>query len=296
MSREIPDYRKQFGARHDSAFGATQDKWEFVLKLYARHHGINFPMSARPWAGICVQHGVDVYLGLADYTPVIGQEDQADITEAIRSAVCKYQDYTPRNWDGDKDMEEYHAFMDHIPEMVKVGAEAVRQRFSHANMMEGEYQRWHNEPKIDVPIMLYQDYSGGGIQADLKCSLPLRNPPKKDGTRSWRVPKPRTEPTWQQVVQQSIYWKATGEMPSLLFVTASGYHIADSQNCEALTEDSLERAYNEAVRSWSVSQNLLRAANGSWRDLAGLVQPDFNEIARRHGPTIVDLAKQLWSF
>ena len=28
--------------------------------------------------------------------------------------------------------------------------------------------------------------------------------------------------------------------------------------------------------------------------LAGLVQPDFVEIAQRHGPDIVKLARQLW--
>lgn len=133
------------------------------------------------------------------------------------------------------------------------------------------------------------------LQIDLKCSLPLRNPPKKDGTRSWRIPKPKTEPSWQQAIQQAVYWKATGQEPSLLFVTASGYHIANKENCQALTEENLELAYNDAVRSWKTTQNLVKAANGNWRTLAGLVQPDFVEIAQRHGPDIVKLARQLWS-
>ena len=148
-----------------------------------------------------------------------------------------------------------------------------------------------------MPVMLYQDYSGGGIQCDLKAKPPLRNPPKKDGTRSWRVPKVEgITPTAQQQIQQAVYYKATGEPPSLLFVSASGYYIADADNCDQLKPDALEKAYAEAVRSWQISQNLLKAANGSWRTLAGLVQPDFNEIARRHGPSIVDVANQLWRF
>jgi hypothetical protein len=171
----------------------------------------------------------------------------------------------------------------------------VNEFFQGANQIAGEHQRWLDEPKSDVPIMLYQDFSGAGTQIDLKCSLPMRNPVKKDGTRTWRTPKPKTEPTWQQVVQQSIYWKATGETPALLFVTGSGYHICTPENCEALSEANLNRAYNEAVQSWVITQNLLKAANGSWNTLFGLVQPDINEIARRHGPSIVTLAKQAWS-
>ena len=115
--------------------------------------------------------------------------------------------------------------------MVAVGIASVKDCFSQANLIEGEYQRWLKVDGLDVPVMLYQDYSAGGMQADLKCSLLLRNPPKKDGTRSWRIPKQRTTPTWQQVMQQAVYWKATGQMPSLLFVTASGHHIDNSPNC-----------------------------------------------------------------
>ena len=198
--------------------------------------------------------------------------------------VRRSNKYKPRTWDDGKDAEEFEAFKDYIPDMILHAAEGVREAFKHANMIEGEYQRWHNEPKIDVPIMLYQDYSGGGIQCDLKAKPPLRNPPKKDGTRSWRVPKVEgMVPNAQQQIQQAVYNKATGEPPSLLFVSASGYYIADAGNCDQLKPDALEKAYAEAVRSWQISQNLLKAANGSWRTLAGLVQPDFNEIARRHG-------------
>jgi len=290
----IPDSFKDMGYTHDSASGATTTKDEMILKLWVRHHKMQFPMAARPWAGICTQHGTDLALGLADYNEDIGSQEPVPMAEAVRSALAKYDEYQPRTWDEGKDAEEYEAFREHIPEMIGQAIAAVKECFAQSNLIEGEFQRWHKVDGLDVPIMLYQDYSAGGIQADLKCSLALRNPPKKDGTRSWRIPKPKTEPTWQQTVQQAVYWKATGQTPSLLFVTASGYHIANSQNCEALTESSLDRAYNDAVRSWKITQNLIRAANGNWHTLAGLVQPDFNEIARRHGSTILELARQLW--
>ena len=297
MANETPAYRQEFGAAHDSASGATQDKWEFVLKLYCRHLQVKMPMAARPMCGIVVQDGANKILGLDKYQPLIGQQDGMEETKAIAEAMQRFNKYKPRDWDDGKDAEEFEAFKEYIPDMILHAAEGVHEAFKHANMIEGEYQRWHNEPKIDVPIMLYQDYSGGGKQTDLKAKPPLRNPPKKDGTRSWRVPKVEgMVPNAQQQIQQAVYNKATGEPPSLLFVSASGYYIADADNCDQLKHDALEKAYAEAVRSWQISQNLLKAANGSWRTLAGLVQPDFNEIARRHGPSIVDVANQLWRF
>ena len=297
MTQETPEYRKEFGAAHDSASGATQDKWEFVLKLYCRHLQVKMPMAARPMCGIVVQDGANKILGLDKYQPLIGQQDGMEQTKAIADAMQRFNKYKPRDWDDGKDAEEFEAFKEYIPDMILHASEGVRERFKAANMIEGEYQRWHNEEKIDVPVMLYQDYSGGGIQCDLKAKPPTRNPLKKDGTRSWRVPKVEgITPTAQQQIQQAVYYKATGEPPSLLYVSASGYYIADADNCDQLKPDALEKAYAEAVRSWQISQNLLKAANGSWRTLAGLVQPDFNEIARRHGPSIVDVANQLWRF
>lgn len=297
MDTETPTYRQEFGAAHDSASGATQDKWELVLKWYCRHLGVKLPMAARPMCGIVVQDGANLILGLDKYQPLIGQQDGMEPAKAIAQTMERFNKYKPRQWDGGKDAEEFEAFKEYIPDMILHAVEGVREAFKHANMIEGEYQRWHNEPKIDVPVMLYQDYSGGGKQTDLKCKPPLRNPPKKDGTRSWRVPKVEgMVPNAQQQMQQAVYRKATGEPPSLLFVSASGYYIADEDNCDLLKPEALERAYADAVQSWQISQNLLKAANGSWRTLAGLVQPNFNEIARRHGPSIVDVANQLWRF
>ncbi len=293
---ELPEYRKSLSSKHESVSNANITVDQRVLKLYGMaEHKMRFPMSSRPMAGIAGQVGVDARLGLTDYDELLGQQEGLSMAESIRSAMSKFDEYKPNDWDGGKDAEENEAFRETLPDIIENGVAAVQECFSKANLLEGEFQRWHNVDGLDVPVMLFQDYSAGGIQADLKISLSLRNPPKKDGTRTWRIPKPKTEPTWSQVRQQAVYWKATGQMPSLLFVTASGYHIANSQNCELLTEPSLERAYAEVVRSWITFQNLLKASNGSWRTLASLVEPDFNEIARRHGSTWVDIAKQLWS-
>ena len=118
----------------------------------------------------------------------------------------------------------------------------------------------------------------------------------KDGTRTWRNPKPKTEPTPQQIMQQAVYWKATGDEPGLLFVTPAGYNIVTAENCDALRKEALEATYEDVVQRWVVQQNLLKAANQSWSNLFGLVQPDFGQIAGRHGPDILKIAREIWRF
>ena len=294
MQREIPDYSLFFGRKHVSASGATQPIDEHVLKLYLRkEHKMNFPFAARPRAGQIVQSIADMALGVHDYSPIYGPKETMDIDEAISRGLTEFEFYKPREWDGGKDAEEYHHFKEVIPTMARYAVEGIRE-FYKGVAFEGEYQRLYNEEKLDVPVILFQDFTGAGRQIDLKCSLPLRNPPKKDGTRTWRNPKPKTEPTPQQIMQQAVYNKATGDEPGLLFVTPAGYNIVTAENCDALRPEALEETYQDVVRRWVVQQNLLKAANQNWATLFGLVQPDFGQIAGRHGPDILKIARETW--
>ena len=297
MNKVIPDYLSSKGIKHFSASTGNLPTYLFVLKQYlAVEHRMVFPDATRMMGGRVVQLGLDYYRGLIDYSPIRGQQEGTDINTAIRHALSVYQEYEPRTNDNGKDKEEFEAFKDYIADMIKMANEGLTEYFNNVNQIEGEYQILFDEPRIDAPIMLYQDYSGGGKQIDLKCHFPLRNPVKKDGSRSWRVPKPKTEPSDNWIRQQSVYWKATKQKPALLSVSATGYHIISEKNCEALTEPYLEMTYNEVVKTWEIFQNLLKASNGSWKTLVGLVQPDMNEIARMHGPEIVKIAKQLWEY
>jgi len=294
MQREIPDYSLFFGRKHVSASGATQPIDEHVLKLYLRkEHKMNFPFAARPRAGQIVQSIADMALGVHDYSPIHGPKEPMDIDEAISRGLTEFEFYKPRDWDGGKDAEEYHHFKEVIPTMARYAVEGIRE-FYKGVAFEGEYQRLYNEEKLDVPVILFQDFTGAGRQIDLKCSLPLRNPPKKDGTRTWRNPKPKTEPTPQQIMQQAVYNKATGDEPGLLFVTPAGYNIVTAENCDALKPEALEATYQDVVQRWVVQQNLLKAANQNWATLFGLVQPDFGQIAGRHGPDILKIARETW--
>lgn len=95
-------------------------------------------------------------------------------------------------------------------------------------------------------------------------------------------------------MQQAVYNKATGDEPGLLFVTPAGYNIVTAENCDALKPEALEATYQDVVQRWVVQQNLLKAANQNWANLFGLVQPDFGQIAGRHGPDILKIARETW--
>lgn len=294
MEYEVPDYSKEFGRVHVSASGGTQPIDEHILKMYLRkEYQMGFPFASRPKTGQVVQMVADLHLGLHDYSPILGQQQGLPVTEAIQKGRMEMMQYQPRDWDNGKDAEEKAEFIEHVEAMSLNAIDGIKEFFGD-NPIEGEYQRFYWDERIDVPVTLFLDYADDEKELDLKCSLPVRNPPKRDGTRTWRVPKPRTEPTEQQVMQQAVYWKATGLRPALLFVTSEGYNIATEDNCPALKPEALEEAYSAIVGRWMVVQNLMKASYGNWKTLFSMVAPDYGQIGARHGMEILDIAKKAW--
>ena len=293
---EIPDYCKNFGLFHQSASTANLPIDQAILKLYLRQeHKLNYPDAARMMLGRLVQTALDHHLGLYDFSPIKGQQEGLEINQAIRESLTEYQQYTPRTWDNGKDQLEYETYQDYLPDMVKVAAQGIQEYFQNVNSIDGEFAQHHIEEQIDVPVLYYQDYSGGGRQIDLKCHAPIKNPTKKDGTSTWRIPKPRTEPLPSWIRQQAVYWKATGQKPALLSVTATDYHIIDEKNCEQMQDEYLQVAYDSVVHDWKVMQNLFKDSRGSWIELKNRAKLDYPEVLQRYGPDIAKLAQQLWS-
>ncbi len=300
MNYDVPDYRKYFGSYHNSASGATQPVDEHILKLFIRkEHNMSFPHSAKSRAGQVVQEIVDRYFGLNQYSPIQGAQQRESFDDALRYGMQEYMTYQYRDWDGGLDAETFQACKEVIAETARNAIEGLKEFYGDTEF-EGEYQRYYKEPDVDVPVMLFQDFSGmrngQSWQIDLKCSFPVRNPAKKDGTRTWRNPKPKTEPTAQQVWQQAVYVQATGDKPALLFVTADGYSICTEETCPSLKPENLETAYKNVKHRWITIQNLLKASRSDWRTLFSLVPPDMTQLAMRHGPEITKIAKEAWNY
>ena len=292
----IPDYRKEYGSRamHVSASSGTQRLDDYFLKLFIDHHlKIGYPGSAKMEGGKAVQKIVDLCLGLNDYIKARGVQEQKSFEQALREVTHEYSLYKPRTFDDGKDAEEYAEIKNHLSEMASHALLGMREYFGNQEI-EGEYKRWTDVDGIDVPCMMYLDYASAKRELDLKCTFPTRNPLKKDGTRSWRIPSPRTEPTENQVIQQAVYNKATGLEPALLFVTSKGFEIATAQTTDLLKKDSLDYHFNLVKQRWLVQQNILKNARGNWRTLFDMVQPDFGKILNYHGPDIHKIAQLQW--
>ena len=88
MTKEIPDYSKEFGRYHVSASGGTQPIDEHILKLLlTKEYKMRFPMSVRPLVGQIVQAITDRVYGLHEFSPLRGKQERMGTAEAIRTQI-----------------------------------------------------------------------------------------------------------------------------------------------------------------------------------------------------------------
>tara|TARA_R100000655_G_scaffold92605_1_gene133780 strand:- start:423 stop:1292 length:870 start_codon:yes stop_codon:yes gene_type:complete len=287
----MTEYRKPFGSRamHVSASGGTQPLDEYFLKLFISHNlDISFPPSAKMVAGNAVQRVVDLTLGF-DFE----HNKKMSFDEALHIVQREYSFYKPRTYDDGKDAEEHAEIKPHLLAMAYNASNGLHEYFGKQSF-EGERKEYMDVDQLDVPVVYFIDYRSNNKMIDLKTSYPVRNPIKKDGTRTWRVPKPQTKPNTNRVIQQAVYWKATGLTPALLFVTAEGYEIATPETTELLSNESLEHHFNIVKQRWLVQQNIMKKSK-SWREAFDMVQPDLERIKAYHGDDIYKIAKVQWN-
>ena len=77
-----------------------------------------------------------------------------------------------------KDMEVFEACKEAIPEMIGHAVHGVEEYFGKNVEMVGEYQRVFKDDRLDIPTIMFLDYADDTRQIDLKCSLPVANPPR----------------------------------------------------------------------------------------------------------------------
>ena len=286
----MTEYRKAFGNRamHNSASGGTQPLDEYFLKLYCDFHmQLSFPSSAKMTAGNAVQRLVDLSLGLT-----FDKKEPIEFDEAKQIVEREYSFYKPRTFDDGKDAEEHQEIRQHIHSTAVQAHKGLKEYFGKQNFT-GEKKEFFDVDTIDVPTMYLIDYRSKKKMIDLKTSWSIRNPMKKDGTRTWRIPKPAKEPSTSQVCQQAVYWKATGLTPALLFCTADGYEIATPETTDKLSKESLEHHFNIVKQRWLVIQNIMKKSK-TFEEALQFVSPDLERIKSYQGNDFVKIAKVIW--
>lgn len=291
----MSEYRKAYGSRamHNSQSGGTQPLDEYILKLFMSHNlQIGFPSSAKMVAGNAVQRATDLLIGWEKGRMV----EPKPFDEAVRLVKHEYSFYKPRQFDEMKDAEDHAEIKQHIEAMTRHSLLGLNEYFNIKGntRIQGEQQGWLDVDGIDVKTIHYIDFKTDKKMVDLKTSYPKRNPIKKDGTFTFRIPKPLSVPTRNQVIQQAVYWKATGLSPAVLSVTPEGFNIITPETSDLLKKDSLEYYFNFIRQRWLVRQNLLKNANGSWNTLFQLVEPDLDRIKAYHGNDIHKIAELQW--
>ena len=286
----MTEYRKAFGSRamHNSASGGTQPLDEYFLKLYCDHNlQLSFPSSAKMTAGNAVQRLVDLSLGLT-----FDKKEPIEFEEAQRIVEREYSFYKPRTFDDGKDAEEHQEIRQHIHSTAVQADKGLKEYFGKQKFT-GEKKEFFDVESIDVPTMYLIDYRSKKKMIDLKTSWSIRNPMKKDGTRTWRIPKPAKEPTHNQICQQAVYWKATGLTPALLFCTADGYEISTPETTDLLKKDSLEYHFNVVKQRWLVIQTIMKKSK-TFDEALQFVSPDLERIMLYQGNEFFRIAKVIW--
>ena len=206
------------------------------------------------------------------------------IEDATKTAIMDF-DFHP----ADESQEKREKFRELIPQMGEIGVDLLAEAFGGASE-EKSVEVYL--PGIEIPIIGYVDMMKDGVFCEMKTKAPRLGAVKKDGTRGWsKAPLPK-EPQIDHIMQAAVYWKATGAIPSIAYITAEDGIRFDPFNCDLLKESGLEFAIEEVRRKALIRQNLLKISTDA-KVLAGLVEPEFDHpFYWNH--QFKEEAKELW--
>ena len=190
-----------------------------------------------------------------------------DIEEATEHALMEF-DFHPANESEDKRVK----YRDLIPAAVDLAV----QELSGWAKSEAELRiEWHPE-ELAVPIIGFVDMAQGfkGRFLEMKTKAPRLGAVKKDGTRSWTKAATPKEPEWTHIQQAAVYYKATGLLPNIGYISDHSVVVFSPDNCEKLQLDAIEYAANDMKAKAVRRQNLLSISTDP-KVLASFLEPEF---------------------
>tara|TARA_B100000161_G_scaffold108473_1_gene76881 strand:+ start:243 stop:1169 length:927 start_codon:yes stop_codon:yes gene_type:complete len=248
---------------------------ENQVKLYSND-------AAKAAAGRIVQKLCDDYL-------ITNNADT--IEDAIAAGRELFSEYTPRDWDDDKDRSQLDlcimSYSDVFKNAVKGITEA--QNKLRLNKLTGEQDYMFQVPGLSLEYFGKPDFNG---QIELKTTWSsVAN--TKSGKRTTSIP---SQPKWSHLCQVAGYWAMKQQPQSIVYANENGYRVFDESNCEKLTADALKNIWNHIVTKCRIRENQLKTAE-TVHDLIHLVEPDFSHMwAWDVHPDVLAEAKQLWGF
>ena len=119
---------------------------------------------------------------------------------------------------------------------------------------------------------------------------------KKDGTFSERSAPQIKEPTHGYVRQASMYHHGSGKPVRIICATAKGYQVFDQNNCDFLSQHSLDIAFETMRISARARENFLKMSE-SGEVLARYVPLNLSHYAWSNiDATALQQVKQVWGY
>ena len=169
--------------------------------------------------------------------------------------------------------------------IVKAAKETAQNHLD--NIAELNEKDWQDEqeqvlwtPPVNTYWLMYIDLVSKNLLGDLKNKFGTVTLTKTKGWTYTNVKCP-DRPFYSDVQQVSLYQKATGLKPFLSYASNCDRKLFTQENCEDLSQESLDKALKELMIYEIAWEKKLKLADGDLDTLAWLCCPDFSDIKKK---------------
>jgi hypothetical protein len=234
-------------------------------------------------AGVVVQNAVEKFFK--------EKKDKQDVTE---DAISEYRKECIGMDEFDFEREKV---LEMLPDTIINGIKAGMDLGYDKKELESESYISIEIPGIVLPIIGRTDVHTSDKDVDewktmwgSKSSRVL-----KDGStsQSWSKPNPPKEPNMGHVKQVATYYKATGILPKIVYVTSKDYAIHDEKSTSLLKADHLEYCIQQFKAAALARQTIVEKSE-TVDDMFKFVSPDFSYFKYTGFPDeiMIDLKKK----
>ncbi len=217
--------------------------------------------------------------------------DRADQEEAIRHGASEFDSYKPCHFKLEKDTNQTAVVRDEYVSVFKSAIDGIKEAADYfgLNRLEGEKELMFNVPGLQLPYNGRPDFSK---RIELKTKWSSYSDKTKSGKRSASLP---TQPLFSHVAQVAGYWAGTARMPqAIVYANATGSRVFTPDNCDWLTQQSMETVAQRLFAKCKIRENLLKKS-ADVEELLSLIEPDFAHLyAWDVAPEVLLEAKQIW--
>jgi len=213
-----------------------------------------------------------------DYIQAVAAKKQP-LAAALKDARRQLSLYAPRD---EADAKLKDQALEQIGDVVENGVGVTRELV--IKNPEIERKITFELEGVAVPVLGYVDLIWENNFLEIKTKWRKKN--------GGAAPMPKV-PSFNHTLQCAIYWKATGLHPRLLYVRDMNCVLFDSNNCESLTTENMERLLEYARQIAIQRQNLLRIST-DFDFLKTIIPADWESMYWNIDPEYLVEAKNIW--